>query len=83
MVPSGAQLASVKRAYIEDRLKNHYPSKVVAFYAFFITLIGLAAIALQSVLISRQTFNYQIGNGIWGGVFCFFLAAINVHMIGM
>ena len=72
-VMSGADLIQARRVFIADRLQNHYPSKLVLFYALIIALIGIVAIVLQSVLIANQAFLYYIGNGIWAGAFCLFL----------
>lgn len=59
-----------KRAIIKTRLEIRFPLVITSIFAILLILIGLAAIALELVLIHFRAVNYKFANGIWGGYFC-------------
>lgn len=77
---TGKQFRALKKAYITERLQNHFPSTPTILYAILYILIGLATISLQIILIINQAFNYQVANGIWGGLICIIVAIINLNL---
>lgn len=67
-----------KRAYIRERLESNFPFSTTFYFMIIITLIGLGQIALQIVLIVRDAYNWEICNGIWGGLACLLVALLNL-----
>jgi hypothetical protein len=70
------QLAAQQRLYINKRLKEHFPVKYVLFHMATLTLIGIACIVLQIVLLVNNATNAFIANGIWAGFGCIGLALL-------
>jgi hypothetical protein len=69
-----------KKDYITSQLLESFPEKTTAITAIILVLIGLAAIALQAVLIVNTAVNYEIGNGIWGGCFAIISGFIKLNL---
>ena len=64
------------REYIERRLKQNMPTKLLLSIAFSLILIGLVELALQIVLIVESGPLYYIAHGIWGALVSFMFAAV-------
>lgn len=58
-----------KRQIIKYLLRHNFPIRRFLFFTFLFLLIGVAAIALEVVLIVDKTVNYKLANGIWAGFF--------------
>lgn len=58
-----------KRKIIKYLLKHNFPIRPYLFFTLCFLLIGVAAIALEVVLIIDGALNYKIANGIWAGFF--------------
>lgn len=59
-----------RRLFIEQRLREHYPTRFCLFYSIAIILIGIIELTLQVLIIVEKSPLYYISNGIWGGVGC-------------
>lgn len=67
-----------KRAHIRERLANNFPFSTTFIFVIIITLIGVSQIGLHIVLIQRNAYNWEICNGIWGGLACILVACLNI-----
>lgn len=74
------QMVGQQKEYIERRLKESFPKAYAIIHSIILILIGLAQSALQIVLIINKGAIYYVGNGIWGGCFCIFLAIMNLAL---
>lgn len=77
---STSELAEAKRAYIKNRLANNFPYCLTFIYAISLITIGNVQISFQAILISKRALNWQICNGIWGGLLCISVALINITL---
>ena len=62
--------------YIERRLVQNMPTKLVLAASIVLIVIGLVELALQIVLIVESGPLYYIAHGIWGALVTFFFAAM-------
>ena len=76
----GPNFRARRRAFIARRLETHYPFKVTYIYAAIFIIIGFTQIGLQIYLITQEAYNWQICNGIWGGVSCIFASILNLNL---
>lgn len=67
-----------QRAYIRERLTTDFPFSTTFIFVIIITLIGISQIGLHIVLIQRNAYNWEICNGIWGGLACMLAACLNI-----
>lgn len=69
-----------KREIISYRLNSNFPTILTALFATAFVTIGLAGIGLQIGLIVNQAVNYEICNGIWGGLFAILNGCLKFNM---
>lgn len=69
-----------KRELIKNQLETSFPTITTYLYSLLFIGVGLAGIGLHIGLIVNQGLHYEIGNGIWGGLFAVINGLIKLNL---
>lgn len=68
------------RAYQARKFKERYPVKWVIPLSILISLISIAAIVIQIIMIAKKSAYYYVGSGIWVGSW-FLIASVLAFLL--
>ncbi len=73
------QLKAQRQQFQQKMLEENYPVKYVIGHAILVGALSLTVIVLQIVMIIYKSPNYNIGSGIWVGLYL--LIAISLALL--
>lgn len=74
------EIVIAKRRYAEDRLENNYPFLVTIPYVLITLALGLAAVALHTIMVVDRIDFWQVCYGFVGGAISFALVILNLTL---
>lgn len=69
--------------FITKQLETNFPTKTTFLIGLMHISVGLAAFAIQIVLIVNDAINNQVGGGIWGGVIAILSGSIKLNLCNL